>query len=93
MSLIISLRLLFARSTSVRGTLRSVDGKQTRFLVSDLETALGVYPETVLRAEDTLRIDIPLSATELAILAQVCILYLIALSHCSILQTVKKTAS
>ena len=62
--------LSMKESTSVHGIFRCADAKQTKFLVSELETALGVYPETAIRAEDLIRIDLPLSATELAILVQ-----------------------
>eukprot|EP01083_Nonionella_stella_P008866 25664_1 len=45
-------------SLDVSGTLLAVDGKQTQFLVADLQTPVGVYAHAVLRRGDIVSYEV-----------------------------------
>ena len=51
------LDLTLYEKTCVKATLLACDAKQSRLLVADLESPMGVYPKAVLRGSDIVKLE------------------------------------
>jgi hypothetical protein len=45
-------------NTTVRGILRALDAKQTAYLIAELATPIGIYPQALVRASDVMWIEV-----------------------------------
>jgi hypothetical protein len=45
-------------NTTVRGILRALDAKQTAYLIAELATPIGTYPQALVRASDVMWMEV-----------------------------------
>ena len=57
-------------SIEARGELKATNGSQELFHINSLETALGVYPSTLIRARDVVCMTIDLTPPDVTKLLQ-----------------------